>query len=514
MNQNRHISNNNMTHLHCHTYISNIRLIDCIIKPEELINKAVELGNKGVAITDHEALSAHVQALLYVKEGKEKGVIPKDFKLILGNEIYLVDEIKEYEENRWCDNYYHFILLAKDKKGHEQLRKLSSIAWSENYHRTNKIAERVPTLKQNLIDIIGEEKGHLVASTACLGGELGKILIAIKNLEEQEYDNFGILTKEESEELKQDSINKQKEKLNSFLDFCQDMFGEDFYLEMQPNEFEEQRYVNKKILEISKERNIKFITTCDCHYLNKEDRIIHEAFLKSKEEDRELDNFYDTTYMMNCEEIHSFLDNVIGYDNVNLALNNTLEITNKIEEYDLYHDQIVPKIPLGEFELHHYFKDKYDKYDYIKKFAYSDNNYDKYFLYLIENGWKKKEWNALLTEEKYDEMCERLNLEFEAIWESSIRINDHISSYYITALEIVNMMWDDDGGDSFVGCSRGSIACFYTAYLIGLQQINPMKFNIPYWRHLHASRPEMPDFIMVFYNFIFFVESLLLARYE
>ena len=94
--------------VHSHTHYSNLRLLDCINRPKDLVNRAIELGLKGIAITDHEVLSAHPKANRYAEEIKEKN---PDFKVILGNEIYLVDE-------RPADKHYHYILLSKNKKGH------------------------------------------------------------------------------------------------------------------------------------------------------------------------------------------------------------------------------------------------------------------------------------------------------------------------------------------------------------------------------------------------------------
>ena len=173
---------NGMLHIHCHTDRgSNLRLIDSINTVKDLVDKAVEMGNKGVACTDHESISAYIKFIQYVKEGKKSGKIPEDFKLILGNEIYLVDEVfTDYEGKKYCNSpYYHFILLAKDEIGNEQIRQLSSFAW-DNSHRTGKM-ERVPTIKRELATIVEANPGHLIASTACIGGELGKTILAIKD---------------------------------------------------------------------------------------------------------------------------------------------------------------------------------------------------------------------------------------------------------------------------------------------------------------------------------------------
>ena len=99
--------------IHNHTHYSNIRLLDSINKPKDLIDTAIKLGLSGIAITDHECLSAHMEVNQYAKKIKEKY---PDFKIALGNEIYLVDERKPNQK------YFHFILIAKDALGHKALR--------------------------------------------------------------------------------------------------------------------------------------------------------------------------------------------------------------------------------------------------------------------------------------------------------------------------------------------------------------------------------------------------------
>ena len=108
--------------LHNHTWASNQRFLDSINRPEEMVDRAIELGFSGIAFTDHEALSAAVDII------KIRDKIIKehpDFKIIFGNEIYLIDE----SSVKNADKYYHFILLAKDLEGWKQLKELSSGAW-------------------------------------------------------------------------------------------------------------------------------------------------------------------------------------------------------------------------------------------------------------------------------------------------------------------------------------------------------------------------------------------------
>ena len=151
--------------VHSHTHYSNLRLLDCINRPEALVKRAVELGLAGIAITDHEALCSHIELNMLQKDYP-------DFKIALGNEIYLVNERKSGQD------YYHFILIAKDKIGHKQMRELSSLAWLNSYQDG---MERVPTLKSDLKKIISETPGHIIATTACIGGELSKSILTMEN---------------------------------------------------------------------------------------------------------------------------------------------------------------------------------------------------------------------------------------------------------------------------------------------------------------------------------------------
>ena len=156
--------------VHVHSEYSNIRLLDAINKLKSLINRSIELGLAGITLTDHECLSGHIKMnQLTHKVQKEN----PNFKVALGNEIYLVDT----RENGI--KYYHFILIAKDKEGHKQLRQLSSLAWLNSYY--DRGMERVPTLKEDLRRIVKENPGHLIATTACMGGELSTLALNLYN---------------------------------------------------------------------------------------------------------------------------------------------------------------------------------------------------------------------------------------------------------------------------------------------------------------------------------------------
>ena len=157
--------------IHAHTDYSNIRGLDSTNSIERLLTTSHDLGLAGVCITDHECLSAHVKALQFVKKKNWD-----NFKLGLGNEIYLCrDDLDAKNYEKGVDGFWHFILVAKDNTGHKQLRELSSRAWQRSFYQ---FIERVPTYYRDIEEIVGVNPGHIIASTACLGGFFPKLVLS------------------------------------------------------------------------------------------------------------------------------------------------------------------------------------------------------------------------------------------------------------------------------------------------------------------------------------------------
>ncbi|MEB5480916.1 PHP domain-containing protein [Shouchella clausii] len=464
---------------HNHTSYSNIRLLDATTDIAQLIQTSSDLGHAGIAITDHECVSAHVKAIQITREKKKKGEIPENFKLILGNEIYLVDSLEEVRDNyvSGSTKFPHFLLLSKDKKGHEQLRLLSSLAWKNSFYTGP--MERVPTVKETLKEVVSQSPGHLIATTACLGSESSIHLLGLKEAEE-------------NNDLEKAAFHRLK--LSEFIEWCIDVFGkEDFYVELQPALSEEQIYVNKKLVPLAKHYGLKCTIATDTHYLRPEDKIVHKALLEAKEGDREVDDFYASTYLHSSDEIKEKMD-YLENEIITKALCNTLEIGDKVEEYTIEHETVIPKIELPDFKLRHLFKPGYDKYPYIKKMAYSEDEQDRYMIKLIEDGFDQYIPRSTLTKQKFHEILARINVELGELWEISQALNQTMSSYYITVREIVNIIWDDEcGAGSLLGSSRGSAAGFLINMLLGITQVNPLDYGIemPHWRHLHKSRPDI-----------------------
>ena len=400
----------NFCGLHNHTEYSNIKLRDCIVKIPDLVHQAIKYGYKGIAITDHEVLSGHVCALELADSLKENY---PDFKIILGNEIYLIDE-SEYQNTT---KFYHFILLAKDSIGYSQLRELSSRAWKRSY--TDRGMLRTPTFYQDFDEVVGSEKGHLIASTACLGGRIANAVI----------DNDSSI-------------------INSFISWMINIFGkENCFLEMQDSDSADQQKVNLAIVRMAEYFNIPYIITSDVHYLDKEDIDIHDAFLNSKEEkDRETKTFYQYTYLKPIEEIKGILS-YLPTDVVEKGILNTMLVYDMIQSFDFRHGTIVPSRKPPEFKVEGILKEWYTKYPWIERFASSEYEQDRYLLYLIEQGIKEKKF--VVT----DEVADRINTELDVIWYSSERLNQRLSAYLNLVKNIIDIIWQV----SLVGVSRG---CF------------------------------------------------------
>lgn len=445
----------NRIECHSHTKLSNARIIDALSSPEDLIDRAIELGLSGIAITDHEILSAHPKANKYAEKILKEH---PDFKVILGNEIYLVDE-------RPTDNHYHFILLAKDTVGHKQLRILSSLAWLNSY--TAKGQERVDTLKSDLERIVKENKGHLIASTACIGGELGKRILAMTAAE------------------KIGDINEAKVQHNKIVEFllwCKELFGEDFYLEVQPAQSKEQIIVNRRMVSISNAFEIKMIPTCDAHYLKKEDRFYHKAFLNSKETEREVDAFYADTYLHSNEElIEKFKASDYDLSFVEKMFDNTMEIYEKIENFSLAHPQTIPHINVPFYKKSS--PSEYSIYPTLMKLFNSENEIQRYWV--NECIKKLKEIN------KHNEVyLDRLEEEADIKMTISEKLNTNFFAYPVVLQHYVDTFWKCG---STVGAGRGSSCSGLNHYLLGVTQLDPVEWNLPFWRYSNKERIELGD---------------------
>ena len=440
--------------VHSHTHYSNLRLLDSINKPKDLIKRAIELGLKGIAITDHEVLSSHPEINFYQDEIQQEH---PDFKIALGNEIYLTGTRESGQR------YYHFILIAKNKQGHEALKRLSSRAWMNSYF--DKGMERVPTLYEDLKEITQKYPNSLIATTACLGGELSVETLNLINAEKT-GDTKGAATAHDN--------------IVNFILWCKEIFGDDFYIECAPGCSKDQVLVNQRLVSIAQAFGVKMVVGTDAHYLKKEDRFVHKSYLNSKGGEREVDDFYEYSYLQDNGEI---IDNLkqSNFDElfIEQMFNNSVEIYNKIENYSLKHKQTIPKVEVKDYPK----VNEMTGYPILNSMYNSDDKVERYWVNKCVNKLKKLD----LCNGEY---LSRLEEEADIKRTISEKLETNMFAYPVTLQHYVDMFWESG---SMVGAGRGSSCSGLNHYLLGITQLDPIQWNLPFWRYLNKERVELGD---------------------
>ena len=322
---------------------------------------------------------------------------------------------------------------------------------------------RVPTYYQDLIDIIGQNPGHVVGSTACLGGALPTQLLRYRDNNDQELFD----------------------KILVWIEQMKEIFGEDnFYFELQPSNHKDQKYVNKMLISLSKSCSVPYIITTDSHYLKKEDRLIHKAYLNAQDGDREVDDFYATTYLMGTEELESFLD--MTDEQLDYAYSNILKIRDMCNDYKIARPLKIPRLMWKE---PNYLVDPsvyYDVIPWLKTFMDSDYDGDKILCHhIVDRICSDK---TLQNEETYKEIDSNL----KTTWVSSEVNKTHWSAYFLNLQKIIEECWE---AGSIVGCGRGSGVGFMLLYILGITQINPLRETTRTfeWRFLNPDRVSVLD---------------------
>ena len=430
----------------------------------------------GIAITDHECLSAHMEVNQYAKKLRETN---PDFIIGLGNEIYLVDERESGQK------YYHFILIAKDALGHKGLRELSSTAWYNSY--TDRGMERVPVTKQELSNVVDKYDGHIIATTACIGGELSSTALLMAEARKIGDD---------------ENAAYYYKQIKEFMEYCIGLFGDDFYIECAPSTAQDQMLVNNTIYKIANFYNVKMVVGTDAHYLRPEDRSVHKAYLNSKGGEREVDAFYEFAHLMSYDEVMNLLSpSFKGLDVseeviTSQILTNTLEIQDKIEWYSLERKQIIPKIEVTDYPkgLQGYINGHQSEYPVLCSLMLSDNPQERYWVNECYMSLLEKEYNNQIKDENHAEYLKRLEIEADIIVDIGAKLDDCLFAYFNTFKHYIDLFWECG---SIVGPGRGSATGFLSNYLLGITQLDPIRWNLPYWRFLNKERAELPSLLLI-----------------
>jgi len=421
----------NYAGLHVHTHYS---LFDGIATPQEYVDRAAELGMPAIAITDHGSLSGHRE--MY-RAAKEKGIKP-----ILGIEGYITrdrfDHTDKKEKNDPLDlNYNHLIILAKDAAGLENLNKLNEIGWTEGFYKKPRIDWKV----------LEEYKEGLIITSGCLSGVLAKAIEA-------------------------DELAYAKDHIK----WCKETFGDDYYLEVMPHNPAE---INKIILDLADEFNIKPVVTPDCHHSDPSQKEIQELKLilnsysskpekdatydKAKKRDGlmdKLDYLYgaDRQMSFNKFEIH-----LLSYEEMKAAMGaqgidradmfeSTLEIVDKIQDYNIQdHADLLPV-------------------------QYQDPNGELKSLAL--EGLRLK---GLADKQEY---LDRLDEELEIIK------NKNFGPYFLVVRSMIAWAKKED---IMVGPGRGSAAGSLLCYALEITDIDPIEHGLLFFRFINPERNDFPD---------------------
>ena len=393
------------THLHVHTQYS---ILDGAAEIGSLIAKVKENGMDSIAITDHGNMFG---VLKFMKEAKRQKIKP-----IIGCEVYVANESRFDKRGTNDRSGHHLILLAKNLNGYKNLSKLVSLGYTQGFYYTPRIDK----------EILAKYAEGIIASTACLGGELPQVI-----------------------------LKQGEEQIEAVMKEFIDIFGDDFYLELQDHGHEEQKLVNKKLIELAQKHNRKLIATNDVHFVNKDDFDAHRILI-CLNTGKDLDDTSGMHYTGN-EYLKSPNEMAELFKDVPEALSNTREIVNKIENYEITTKNILlPHFPLPpEFETE-----------------------DDYLRFLTYEGAKD------LYPDLKEEITDRLDFELNVIKEMGFPGYFLIVQDFIAKAREMGVL---------VGPGRGSAAGSAVAFCTGITNVDPIKYNLLFERFLNPERISMPD---------------------
>ena len=408
------------SHLHNHSQFS---LLDGASKISSMFKKAKEDNMPAVAITDHGNMFGVFQ---FVAEAGKHGLKP-----IVGCEFYLVtDRHKQVFTKELKDKRYHQLFLAKNPEGYQNLIKLCSLGFMEGMY------SKYPRIDKELV--LKYHKG-LIATTCCLGASVPQaILRAGEDEAEKEFK------------------------------WWLDLFGEDYYVEVQNHHIPEQQVVNEVLLRFAKKYNVKVIASNDSHYLDQKDANAHDILLcintgekqstpsyKDIEGDFDMKGkrfaFYnDQFYFKTTQEMTDL------WSHIPEAIDNTNEIVGKVEILELKKDVLLPNFTIPSTFL----------------------SQDDFLEHLTMEGAKKRYVDISIVVE------ERIKFELHTIRTMGF------AGYFLIVADFINA-----GKDLgvYVGPGRGSAAGSVVAYCLGITNIDPIKYNLLFERFLNPDRKSLPD---------------------
>ncbi|HIP54828.1 MAG TPA: DNA polymerase III subunit alpha [Sulfurimonas autotrophica] len=444
------------THLHLHTEYS---LLDGANKLSNLVSRVKELGMTSVAMTDHGNMFG---AIDFYKQMKSAGLKP-----IIGMEGYIHNG--ETLGDKSTKQRFHICLYAKNKKGYENLMYLSSKAFIEGFYYFPRINKKE----------LREHSEGLICTSACLQGEVNWHL----NLQNERNVKNGALGYEGALQVARE---------------YQDIFGDDFYLELMRHGIGDQLYIDEQILKISKETGIKVVATNDTHYTYPEDAQYHEAFMCIG-----MNKLYDDPNRMR-HSVHEFYikspDEMARlFADIPEALEHTQEIADKIEDFvPIVKSPTPPNFKFTkeyaeeegldiDFEDDPPLPENATEAEKKRWRSAADKNDAEFFIFKCREGLKKR--LKIVPSERHQEYRERLEFEMNII--NSMKFPGYMMIVWDFVKEAKRL-------GIAVGPGRGSAAGSLVAYSLEITDIDPMKYDLLFERFLNPERVSMPDIDMDF----------------
>jgi DNA polymerase-3 subunit alpha len=402
--------------LHIH---SDYSLLDGASQLPALIDRAVELGMPAIALTDHGVMYGAIELIKVCRN--------KSIKPIIGNEMYVING-DIHEKNKY--RKYHQVVLAKNTQGYHNLVKLTTISHLEGVQGKGIFAR--PCINKELLTTYKE---GLIVTSACLGGEIPQAILA------GDYEGALQVAK-----------------------WYQKTFQDDFYLEIQDHGSKEDRTVNLGILNIARKLNIKIVATNDSHFISCNDVEAHDALLciqtgKLISDEKRL-RYSGTEYLKSAAEMHELFRDHLPEEVIATAINNTLEVADKIQPYNIMGESRLPEyqVPQG-----------HTADSYLEEIAWLglQNRLNSYCVNEIDPVYK-----------------ERLQYELKMIQKMGF------STYFLVVWDYIKYARDNHIP---VGPGRGSAAGSLVAYTLQITNIDPVHHGLLFERFLNPERKSMPD---------------------
>ena len=396
------------SHLHCHTQFS---LLDGAAVIDKLVDKASKSNMPAIAITDHGNMFGVPQ---FVNEAEKKGIKP-----IIGCEFYLTPTSMADRDNK---QRFHQVLLAKNMTGYKNLVKLTSLGYVDGLYYKPRIDK----------EILQKHAEGLIATTCCLASEVNQTII------------------------KEGEIAAKK-----VFEWYLNLFGEDYYIELQRHGLHDQNVCNEVLVRWSKEYNVKIICTNDSHYIDREDSEAHDILLALQTNadinDKKRFRFTDDQNELSSEFYLKTPGEMASlFKDLPEALDNTNEIVDKVEKFELKSELLLPH--------------------YAVPSGYS--GMDEYLRFITYEGAKRR-YPGMPSE-----VTERIEMELKIIESMGF------AGYFLI---VQGFTTEARNRGVFVGPGRGSAAGSVVAYCIGIINIDPLKYGLLFERFLNPDRISPPD---------------------